>query len=205
MSDEALLKAFAEMQGKIERMERELDRLRSREEISEVLNRLARASDRRDPEMLATCFHPGAMDYRGAANGPFENLSQLMENWNVTESRHCISNISIRLEDESAKTECYVTDYHHVPDPQGGLGQDEFVQARYLDLFARRDGVWKIARRITVWDRSWTAPSRPSWYDAVTEFVPDSYFIFGRRDKDDLYYSYALPEALRHYEPDAEF
>ncbi len=74
------------------------------------------------------------------------------------------------------------------------------------DRFERRDGVWKIARRITVWDESWLEPERPSWYDAVAgDFVADKRFMFSERGRGDLYYSYLLPEQFRDYEPDKTF
>ena len=38
-----------------------------------------------------------------------------------------------------------------------------FAAGRYLDRFARRDGVWKIAHRLAVYDWTMTVPASGGW------------------------------------------
>lgn len=198
MSEQALAK-------KVERLEKIIDELQSKQEIREVLFRASRAVDREDPEMMASAFHPDATDYRGVANGSAENTRNSLRNWGAAVSRHVNSNITIMLDGDIARVESYVDAFHYFPDGAGGW-QHEFIQARYLDRFERRDGEWKIARRITVWDNCWIEPSYPSWIEATAgAHVTDKHFIMSRRDKKDPFYDFRLPPELQHHEPDAEY
>ena len=191
---------------RLERLEAEVGALRAKQEITEVLYRASRAVDRCDVEMMASCWHPGGTDYRGVANGPAEYTRNSLKNWPVTISRHVNANITIELDGDVARVESYVDAFHYFPEQRDGKGQHEFIQARYMDRFEKRNGAWKIARRITVWDRSWIEPSHESWYDfASGAYVTDKHFIMGRRDKQDVVYHFRLPPELQHHEPNAKY
>lgn len=199
MSDRAL-------EARVAEMETRLAELAAKEEIREILYRASRAVDREDVEMMATCFHPDATDYRGVANGPAENTRNSLRDWGVTVSRHVNTNITIILDGDVARVESYVDAFHYFPEQNNGKGQHEFIQARYLDRFERRNGAWKIARRITVWDTCWIEPAQPSWIEfAGGAYVTDKNFILSRRDKKDVVYNFRLPENMEHYEPDAAY
>ena len=66
-------------------------------------------------------------------------------------SQHRISNILIELHDDIAFVESYVVAVHSLHDER-----IEMAGARYVDRFARREGSWKIARRLVLidWDLS---------------------------------------------------
>lgn len=193
----------ADLRNELKRLARDVDELKSREEIREVLNSMARAADRCDVELQRSCFHPGGTDYRGVANGNFENCADTLSKWDVTSARHCIQNISFRfLDPDTANVETYVDAFHFWEADKEGEGRFEFIQARYLDRFERREGVWKIARRMTVWDECWMDSEKPSWLTGVSgEFVKQKLFMRSRRDRDDFYYSYKLPPELEPFEP----
>lgn len=188
-----------DIRGELKRLADQVDGLQSREEIREVLNSMARAADRCDVELQKSCFHPGGTDYRGVANGDFRNCADTLSKWDVTSSRHCIQNISFNfLDRDTANVETYVDAFHFWDAEE----KFEFIQARYLDRFERRNGVWKIARRMTVWDECWMDSEKPSWLTGVSgEYVKQKMFMRSTRDKDDFYYSYELPEELREFEP----
>ncbi len=194
----------AEIAGELRAIREEIDSLRSREEIREVLNSMARAADRCDAQLQASCFHPGGTDYRGVVSGDHMNCVDTLEKWDVSQSRHCIQNISFNfLDKDSCQTETYVDAFHFWEAEQEGEGLFEFIQARYLDRFERRGGVWKIVRRMTVWDECFQMPEMPSWLRNVAgAYVKENrYFLRPTRDRSDLYYSFELPEHLRQYEP----
>lgn len=196
----------ADLLARLDRLEARVDELGSKQEIAEIVYRASRAIDRADAELLATCFHPDATDYRGVSNGPAEQVRASLPLWNVTVSRHLNTNILIDLAGAVARVESYVHAFHHVAGADDREGQHEYIQARYLDRFERRDGAWKIARRITLWDISWVEPAATqSWYDAPSGTGIDKHFIRGRRDREDTVYHFRLPPELRHHEPDASY
>jgi SnoaL-like domain len=190
--------------SKQEAMEEELDRLRSKQEIAEVIYKGSRASDRGDVELAESIFHPDGTDYRGVANGPAENTRNALRYWNADMAHHVVTNILVEFESKDvAKVESYCTATHYVSAENDGKGRDEHIKTRYLDRFERRDGVWKIARRITIWEYTRVALPTQSWEEVVTgPGVTDKRFLKGTRDKSDLSYTFELPEQFRSYEPD---
>lgn len=169
--------------------------LLSKQEITEVLYRASRAVDRGDIAMMASCFHSDATDYRGVVNGPAENARNALKGIKINVTHHVTTNVSIELDGDVAKAESYVTAFHHVEKPEGGA-RDELLRARYLDRFERRDGKWKIAQRITVWDWSGIWPSLPTWFESVVAAGGEDRFIYSRRDERDVYYTNQLPEGF---------
>jgi SnoaL-like domain len=143
--------------------ELEIDSLLSKQAITEVLYRYARALDRCDIQLLRSCFHPdSAHDH-----GDFEGSSADFCNWamellsRLTATQHHIGNILIDdLKGDTARTETYWVAYHRIPAQAGGSGvvagrgeeTDLFIGGRYLDRFERRGGEWKIARRVGIHD-----------------------------------------------------
>ena len=95
-------------------------------------------------------------------------------------TQHAISNTRIEcaLADDLARVESYVVARHVTrSDPP------ELVEAgaRYLDRFSRRDGRWRIARRVCVID--WSRISR------IEASFPAGEYQQGRRMPDDPSYS----------------
>jgi hypothetical protein len=197
---EATIAALVERQLELER---QLDELKSRQEITDVVYRCARGTDRADIDARGEgSFHRDATDYRGVGNGPYKNMLSISRQFQPMVTMHNVTNIQIQLDGNVAKVESYVIAFHVIKEADGST-RDEFLRARYLDRMERRDGVWKIARRITLWEWSRIEPSKESWFETVNgPGMHDKRFIFGRRDKDDISYSFRLPEDLRHHEPD---
>jgi len=200
-------KRIAELLERQGSMERQLDELRSKQEIAEVLFRGSRAADRGDVDLMKSIFHPDGTDYRGVANGPAENTRNALKYWNADMAHHVVTNILIEFESKNvAKVESYCTATHYVSVENNGKGRDEHIKTRYVDRFERRNGEWKIARRICVWDYTRVSPTGQTWEEVVNgPGVSDKRFIKGRRDKEDPSYTFELPEQFRSYEPNANF
>lgn len=137
-------------------------RLLDRAEIHDCLARYVRGVDRGDAELLRSAYHPDAYDdhveYKGGVDGfiawiearfaPFEN------------SMHNIG-LSI-IEFAGPDVACVETQYAsrrlRKPTPQEAahLGPHDMMMrqswGRYLDRFERRDGAWRVARRVVVVD-----------------------------------------------------
>lgn len=175
-------------------MDQALTELLSKQEITETLFRIARGTDRGDVELYAAGFHEDATDFHGILNGPASRVIDNLARSTLLLTQHSISNILIELDGNTARVESLFTSFHQAKNVNGDL-LDETLRGRYLDLFERRkDGPWKIARRVVLWDWSRVEPSGATWFDRMAERggMEDRY-IFGRRDREDMSYTYKLP------------
>jgi hypothetical protein len=168
--------------------------LLAKQEIAEVLHRIAPGTDRGDLQLFASGFHEDGEDYHGLANGPLFKILDVLGRSKLLLTQHALSNILIELSDDTAKVETLFTSFHQSRDAAGELW-DETLRGRYLDRFELRKGAWKIARRVVVWDWTRVEPSVGTWIDHIRQRpgVEDR-FIFGRRDRSDMVYSFELPE-----------
>lgn len=175
-------------------MDQAIANLLAKQEITEVLYRVARGTDRGDVELYASAFHEDATDYHGTANGAVEQIVNNLAKTRLLLTQHQISNVLIDLDGDTARVESLFTSFHQGRDAEGGL-IDETLRGRYLDRFERREGgAWKIARRVVLWDWSRIEPSGPTWFDHVRQRPGiDGRFIFGRRDREDMVYTHQLP------------
>ncbi len=139
------------MQGNTATIETIIDR----EAIRDVITRVARGEDRRHEGLLRSAYWPDATIDFGVMQGGFEDYL----GWCVPGSpaipvtQHMLGQCLIALRGESAKAETYVTSYHRIK-AEGG-DRDTAMGGRYLDVLEKRDGDWKIASRVMLydWDR----------------------------------------------------
>jgi hypothetical protein len=120
--------------------------------IQAVLTQYARGVDRCDESLLRDCYWPDSTD----DHGDFKGSGYGFAVWVVdilakvfSSTRHAISNTRIEcsLDDDLAQVESYVVARHVTHADPPGLVE---VGGRYLDRFSRRDGRWRIARRVVV-------------------------------------------------------
>jgi len=149
----------------------DLQRLADRIAIQETLYRYARGIDRRNWDFLASAFHPGAQIHQGDFKGSIE---QMIENVKarhaaIEQSAHLMTNILIEFDGPAdaapngAVVETYFLAYLRndaLPAIMrtaligGGAPEagkiDMRSLGRYIDRFERRDGHWRIARRVCI-------------------------------------------------------
>lgn len=161
----------------------DLETLRAKQAIRDVLALYCRAIDRLDVSLLRSVYHPGATDAHGtgeadisAAHFQSKIVKQLRESFQSTQ--HVLGSIHVAVEGEVAHSEAYVTAFHaHLPDEQGHTFM-KVIGARYVDRFERREGVWRIARRVAVRD----------WQETrLIDTLPSSGTL-GRRNRTDAVY-----------------
>lgn len=126
--------------------------LLDREAIRTVLYDYCRAVDRGDAELLKSCYHPDGTDDHGFFSGrgwEFADyvLPLLAE---LDRSIHSLTNPQIVLAGDQALVESQWSVIHRLR--RWGKLTDMWHQGRYLDEFERRDGEWKIRRRVAVLD-----------------------------------------------------
>jgi len=156
-----------------------LDDLLAREEIADVIRRLARGTDRLDEELMASCYHPDGFDDHNAFRGTGVEFAR----WVVTTLPHFASTMHfigpplIRLEGETAQADTYCV-AHHLTDTS-----DMILGLRYVDRFERRGGAWLIAKRVCAFDWTYTVA-----IDTTTRWPFGADFTVGARDRSDITY-----------------
>ena len=147
--------------------------------IQDVLVRHSRGLDRGEVSLLRCVYWEDAkVDYGSFVGNAHEFAEMvvplLQEKYAATQ--HKISTTLISLRGERARAETYVTAHHlHREEPR-----EMIFHGRYLDLFERRLGVWKILHRRVVmdWHRFVDVEADPS-DDALAPIAK------GARGKDD--------------------
>ncbi len=160
----------------------------SRQEILAVLARYARGVDRADGELLASCYHPDAIEEHGSTySGPAaEYIAGAMERLKLMGPlAHYLCSTHIDFDGDVAWVETYVLTFARMAGDGGDT--DTLTGGRLCDRFERRNGDWLIAhRRMTFdWNRDMTA--NEAWCAGL--FDPrDPGFHLGRKDHEDLSY-----------------
>jgi SnoaL-like domain len=161
-----------------------LQALLDKDEITQVVQDLARGTDRLDGELIASCYHPdGFDDHNSFRGGPQEFAKWVLEVLpHFAATHHFLGQSRIELDGDRAYVETYCS-AHHVahPDAVGHL-QDMRMGLRYCDRFERRDGTWLIAKRVCAFDWAYYVDSDRQW-----TFDPD--FTVGSRSRDDITYT----------------
>jgi ketosteroid isomerase-like protein len=126
-----------------------LRRLLDESEIRAVLARYARGIDRMDFDEVRACYHEDATDAHGGYNGDIDGFIGHSLKWadRVESKTHVFGQSTIELDGDSAWVESYCLCLLRMKPENGGPPSDRLANIRYVDLFERRDGVWRIARR----------------------------------------------------------
>jgi ketosteroid isomerase-like protein len=123
------------------------------EEIRACLHRYTRGVDRHDTELVLSAFHDDAL----ATYGSFEGGPAEVARWansgheaSFIAHQHRVSNLSIDIDGDVAHTEAY----YEIVLTRKDRATSDVLFGRYIDRCERRDGTWKIARRVCIMD--WT-------------------------------------------------
>ncbi len=131
-----------------------LTELLDREAIRDCIYRYCRGIDRADEAALRSSYWPDATDRHGPYAGPVEGFFQWAREVFKTDARnvHQVSNVLIEFSDA---TTAAVESYFNAL--QRGAGKDGVVRqfllaGRYCDRFEKRDGAWRVAKRVVAYD-----------------------------------------------------
>jgi hypothetical protein len=142
-----------------------LQRLLDIQEIRDLVMRYCRAIDRRDLAQLEALYHDDATDDHGAFSaGPARQFLQLLPQIldSMIATSHQILNHYIQVEGDYAEGEVYMIAYHLTRDEQG-KEIEVIVGGRYLDIYEKRDSVWRFKYRKIVSDWNQIQPSLSNW------------------------------------------
>lgn len=122
-------------------------------QIHDALMRYSRGVDRGDGELVTSVFHPEATLDMGRGPMSAAALAEGITRMTATGTMHFVGNEYVEVDGDTAYSETYFISYATVTD--SGIPATRSRGGRYLDRFERRDGEWKIARRVLVdeWSR----------------------------------------------------
>ena len=135
----------------LQQLMRDVQYLKDRQAILDVIMRHARGHDRHDTGLMNSCFWDDGVD----EHGQFVTPGPQYGDWaNKTHTAgyflhmHNITNHTCEIDGDTAHCETYVIGAML---PRSAPGRATFVSGRYLDRLERRDGEWRIAvRRTTI-------------------------------------------------------
>jgi SnoaL-like domain len=131
-----------------------LTELVDREAIKDCIYRYCRGIDRADEASLRGSYWPDATDCHGSYSGPVEGFFRRARALFETRARsiHHVGNILIEFKGDSmAVVESYFLALQRGYGPNGLMCQF-LLAGRYCDLFEKRGGEWRVARRIITYD-----------------------------------------------------
>ena len=138
-----------------------LEDLEAEYEIRRVLGRYSHAVDRRDNELLRSCYHPDAhdehMSYSGGVEGFIESLNQNPGRFSMR--FHHMGPPRIEISGDVAAVETYCTSSHITTRDTDGLERVWILWLRYEDRFEKRNGEWRIADRVCRFEGDVTLPA----------------------------------------------
>jgi hypothetical protein len=153
-----------------------LDALIDREEIRDCVVRLARGEDRRDGELIKTCYWPDAMNDYGVFVGDFDQYFAWVVpgDPNILLTQHALGQTYIEIDGDKASAETHVASYHRLN--VAGAHQDSVIGGRYLDRLEKRGGEWRIAYRTLVYDWERAFGASADWSKGVMgiAFISDN-------------------------------
>lgn len=147
-----------------------LQRLLDKSSIQEALHRYVRGVDRCDMDLVRSAYHEDAIDdhgeYKGSVSGFVEWLTQ--RHGHAEHSMHFLSNCHIEFfSDDVALAETYFASRrvaNRAPEQRSRVTRQEVLfdekLGRYIDRFERRNGYWRVAHRVVVFDVRFTTPVR---------------------------------------------
>lgn len=164
-------------------MDEALQRLLDVAAIKDVQHRYCRGIDRRDFDLLRSCYHPDATDNHGEFVGSVEEFIAYVEKGTLDflSTNHFLCNQQVELNGDTAWAEAYALAFHRIPAGEDGKEKEWICNSRFVDRFERRDGEWRIADRRVVVDSDRVLTVEESWSDRIA--------LIARRDKTDPSYA----------------
>jgi len=156
-----------------------LQRLLDKDEIRDLMARYCRGVDRADWDLVRSTYHTDAYDDHGDYKGGIDGFIDFAKSrtGGATQVMHFLGECLIEFaQRDVAVVETYFFTAHTLgPEAQrqyGATAASGRVQlshyGRYVDRVERRDGVWRIAHRIVVFETTRLAlgevpPLKPDW------------------------------------------
>ena len=163
--------------------------LLDRQAIIDCITRYARGVDRDDVDLIRSAYHPDAVEDHGAFVGEVDGLVDFlaMAHRPFPGYQRYVSNFDIEIDGDVAHCESYYFCVLRRDDKGRVLANG----GRYVDRLERRDGQWRIARRVVVME----------WEGNMEGGAPRYPGELPRRDRDDISYRRPLEVDRDHRSP----
>jgi len=122
-----------------------------RDAIADALARYCRGIDRIDAELIASAFHPDAIDEHSYVTLKGSEVAPYMVDRMQTAFKstlHCLLQSAIDLDGDQAHVETYYVAW--LVRDQNGVEVVDQAAGRYVDRFEQREGDWRIAHRVVL-------------------------------------------------------
>ena len=129
--------------------------------LQENLFQYCRGIDRMDAEQIRSTYWPESTDDHGFFHGPGAEWPEAGVEWkdNLYNCNHHVTNVLIELKGTQAQRESMFMVCSNMKNPEITY----FLGGRYRDLCEKREGAWKILRRVCVWDWFEHYPTSGGW------------------------------------------
>lgn len=196
---------MTDLEARISDLEARLEMLAAKEQIRDILHLYARGADRGDADLMKSCYWPDATDdhgfFGGNAHAFVDYVIPALRQ--IKSSIHQISNEIIHIEGSRAHVESQWKVLHRVP--HKGRLLDYHHEGRYIDIFACRDGTWKILSRLMVIDserlfevEDMSAVMQDALILSGETGAPYDPYMVGKRAPDDTVYAgFDLPQYMQ--------
>lgn len=168
--------------------ETSLDILLSKQAIRDLASEYCHGCDRGDVDLLRSLYHEDAVDEHGfnltSTAREFLDAIPAMQS-QIEVVQHNITNHLISVDGDEAEGQVYLIAYHRFPTESGMMLL--ITGGRYLDRYARRNGVWKFAHRRCVDD--WHHKFPIDMNNEKMEFT-DGNLPIGKMDENDPAYGF---------------
>jgi hypothetical protein len=190
-------------------LERQLADLLDREAIRNVIHRYCRAADRCDLEAFKACYWPDGHDDHGFFGGNAHEFCDYVIPVlrKIEASIHAITNTVIELKGDKAFCESQWSVVHRLRNPEGDGFLDYWHQGRYIDIFEKRDGEWRILCRSTASDMDRLVRTKDmraimDQFAGLEKRGPGNQSGRGARHPDDpVYIGFDLPSIVKTRDP----
>lgn len=180
----------SDLNTRLDALERQVAELQSKEAIRDCIYRINRGMDRVDEVLIASGYHQDAeLRWRSETFVPIADWLKTAIPFMSKSSRvqHLIGNILIDVRGDEADVESYEIARHL--SPKDGKLHDLITASRYLDRFARRDGMWRVLRRVKVTDWLRVMEGEDPVYDTAKPH--------GSHDRSDISYAFFGADPFR--------
>ncbi|MBO6668734.1 nuclear transport factor 2 family protein [Parvibaculum sp.] len=159
------------------------DSMTAKSEIAELVNNWGFYRDQERWEELSSVFHPGGTISISWYDGPHEGFveaSKMIAAGGAALLKHQLGVPSIRVEGARAVSEVNVIIMVRASTPFGAVDTSSY--ARFIDMLEKRDGAWKIRKRVAVYEKDRIDPVDmpalpPALFEGLDEFPAELRFL----------------------------
>jgi hypothetical protein len=164
-------------------MDAAVQRMLDERAVEKVHVRYCRGIDRMDWKLVRSCFHEDAYADYGDFKGKLDDFITYAQRGVIFQyTMHFIGNQLVEIDGDTAWAEHYTRAFHRILPTAEAPSSDWNMNLRYIDRMEKRQGEWRIAHRVMVFECLHMLP-----VGEVPAFVSD--FNMGVRGPGDLCYS----------------